>query len=127
MVEGREAMDPPHWVRGAQDRYRTGEAYPVGACRRGCENDRGSGIEKFPTVMLADSKRVQANLIGVLDLLHQVAQPNRRVDRSAGVVVRRCEAVNADLQLRPRPILPGGAGPRAPSRSLHWPVVTAPG
>jgi len=33
-------------------------------------NDRGSGIEKFPTVMLADSKRVQANLIGVLDLLH---------------------------------------------------------
>jgi hypothetical protein len=30
----------------------------------------GAESRKFPTVMLADSKRVQANLIGVLDLLH---------------------------------------------------------
>ena len=45
----------------------------------------------------ADSKRVQPNLIGVLDLLHQVAQPVRRADRKTGVVVRGCEAVNSNL------------------------------
>jgi hypothetical protein len=56
-------------------------------------------------VVFADSKDVQANLIGMFDLLDQVAQTIRRVDGKAGVVVCRCEAIDANLHLWSRPTL----------------------
>jgi hypothetical protein len=37
------------------------------------ENDRRGGIEVLPTVVFADSKYVQANLIGMFDLFDQIA------------------------------------------------------
>jgi hypothetical protein len=68
----------------------------VRSCRRRSENDRGGGIEVLPTVVFADAKHVQANLIGVFDLFDQVAQ-TVRVDCKACVVVCRCEAIDANL------------------------------
>lgn len=52
-------------------------------------------------MVFADAKRVQPNLIGVFDLFDQVAQTLRRADRTAGVIVCRREAINADFHLRP--------------------------
>jgi hypothetical protein len=55
-------------------------------------------------VVFADSKHVQANLIGVLDLLDQVAQTVRCADRKAVVGVCRREAIDTNLHLsRPTP------------------------
>jgi hypothetical protein len=48
-------------------------------------------------MVLPDSKDVQADLIGVLDLLDQVPEPVRGVHGAAGFVVRRCEAINPNL------------------------------
>jgi hypothetical protein len=50
-------------------------------------------------MVFADSKYVQPNLIGVFDLLDQVAQAFRRTDRKAGVVERRREAIDANLHV----------------------------
>ena len=66
----------------------------VRSCRRPSENDRRGGIEVLPTVVFADSKHVQANLIGMFDLFDQVAQTVRRVHGKAGVDVWRCEAID---------------------------------
>jgi hypothetical protein len=77
----------------------------VRSCRRRSENDRRGGIEVLPTVVFADSKHVQANLISMFDLFDQVAQTIRRVDGKAGVVVCRCEAIDANLHLWSRPTL----------------------
>ena len=65
--------------------------------RRRAEDDGGGGVEVLGAVVLADSEDVQPDLIGVLDLLDQVAQPIRRRDLAAGVGVRGREAVDADL------------------------------
>jgi hypothetical protein len=43
-------------------------------------------------------------LIGVLDLLDQVAQTLRCTERSAGVGVRRREAIDADLNTIPQTV-----------------------
>jgi hypothetical protein len=48
-------------------------------------------------MVLADAKDVQTNLIGMLDLFDQVAQPVRRAHRKAGLIVCRCKAINSDL------------------------------
>jgi hypothetical protein len=48
-------------------------------------------------MVLADAERIQANLIGMFDLLDQVGKTDRRTNRTAGVIVRRSEAINADL------------------------------
>jgi hypothetical protein len=59
----------------------------------------GGGIEVLPTVVFADSKHVQANLIGMLDLFNQIAQAIRRAHRKTGVVVCRCEAIDTNVHL----------------------------
>lgn len=48
-------------------------------------------------MVLADSEDIESNLIGVLDLLDQVAQTLRWTERSAGVGVRRGEAIDSDF------------------------------
>jgi hypothetical protein len=50
-------------------------------------------------MVFADAKRVQPNLIGVFDLFDQVAETVGRAHRATGVVVRRRETINADLQV----------------------------
>jgi hypothetical protein len=46
-------------------------------------------------MVFADSKHIQSNLIGVFDLFDQVAEPLGSTERTAGVSVRRREAINA--------------------------------
>ena len=66
--------------------------------RRGAEDDRRRGIEEIALRWCSPMpKTIESDLIGVLDLLDQVAQAVRRTDRAAGVVMRRCEAIDADL------------------------------
>jgi hypothetical protein len=48
-------------------------------------------------MVFADAKRVQTHLIGVLDLLDQIAQTLLWAHRATAVVERGGEAVNADL------------------------------
>ena len=48
-------------------------------------------------MMFSDSEDIESNLVGVLDLLDQVTQALRWAQRPAGVIVRRRETINADL------------------------------
>ena len=50
----------------------------LGALGRGREQHRRRRGQEIRPVMLADAEHLQADLIGQLDLLHQVAQPLRR-------------------------------------------------
>jgi hypothetical protein len=50
-------------------------------------------------MMLSDSEDVESNLVRMLDLLDKVAQALRCAERAAGVIVRRREAINANLHL----------------------------
>ncbi len=61
----------------------------------------GGGIGVFAALVRTDAKYVQPNLIGMFDLLDQVAPTLRCADRNAGVVVRRREAIDADPPRRP--------------------------
>src|SRR6266566_2271971 len=71
---------------------------PAPGPRRRCgENHRRGGVEVIPPVMLSNSKDVEPYLIGMLDLLDQVAHAVRRADRQARLVVCRCKAVDANL------------------------------
>jgi hypothetical protein len=51
--------------------------------------------------MFSDSEDIQSNLIGELDLLDQVAQALRFIDRPAAVIVRRREAIDPDFHSPP--------------------------
>ena len=102
-IERGEILEHPHRIGRAQDRHRTGETYAARSCRRGAENDGRSGVEEVLTMMFADSEDIESDLIGVFDLLEQVAQALRWTDRTAGVIVRRREAINADLHSWPPP------------------------
>ena len=46
-----------------------------------CEHDRGRGDGEVGAVVLADAEDVEADLVGELDLLDEVAQPLLRADR----------------------------------------------
>ena len=50
-------------------------------------------------MVLADAEHLEADLIGELDLFHQIAEPLRRRQRPAGRRVRRVldKRVDADL------------------------------
>jgi hypothetical protein len=72
-IEGGELLKDPHRVGCAQDRDGTRETDALRSCRRRSENDRRGGIEELPAVVFPDSKYIQTNLIGVLDLFDQVA------------------------------------------------------
>ena len=60
---------------------------------------RRRGGEKIRPVMLADAEHFEADLVGQLDLFHQVAQPLRRIEQLAGRRVGRVldERVDADF------------------------------
>ena len=44
------------------------------------EHDRGRGDDEVRAMVLAHAEDVEADLVGELDLLHQVAQPLLRAD-----------------------------------------------
>ena len=60
---------------------------------RRAEHDRGRRDGEVRPVVLADAEDVEPDLVGELDLLHQIAQPLRRV--GAGTELR--ERVDPDL------------------------------
>ena len=50
-------------------------------------------------MVFAYSKCIQADLIGMFDLLNQVEQTVRRADPEAAIRVRCSEAIDTDLQI----------------------------
>src|SRR5437868_3380479 len=68
-------------------------------------------------MVLTHPEYVQTGLIRVFDLFQQIAQAIRRVDRDAGLVHRRCEAVDSYFHLQTintycLGIVPGGNATR---------------
>lgn len=84
-------------VGGAQHRDGARQANATGACSRGAQNDRRRRIQVLLTVVLADPKDIETDLVSVRNLFDQVAQPLCRGYSTAALVVRRRETVDADL------------------------------
>ena len=82
-IEGGEVLKGAHRVLGAQHRDRAGQTNAVRPCRGGTENDRRRGIQKLTTVVFANAKRVQADRVGMFDLLDQVSQTIHPPTRSS--------------------------------------------
>jgi len=61
-----------HRVLGAQHGDRAGQTNALRPTR-GAENDGRSRIQKLATVVFPNAKRVQADLVGMLDLLDQLS------------------------------------------------------
>jgi len=98
-VERREFLEHTNRVGSTQHRHRTRESDGLRA-RRGRAEDHGrSGVEELAAVVLSNAKRIQPELIGVLDLLDQIAQTVGCADRAAVLGERRREAVDADFHL----------------------------
>src|SRR5262249_32509526 len=96
-IDRREVLERAHRVFRAEDGH--GARQPNLSRSNGCraEDDRRRRIEKLPAMVLADAEHVESDFVGVLDLLDELAQPLRRVDRAAVLVERRGKAVNAYL------------------------------
>ena len=62
-------------VGGAQHRDGARQTNATGACSGGAENDRRRRIQVLLTVVLADPKDIQTDLVRMLNLFNQVAQP----------------------------------------------------
>jgi hypothetical protein len=100
-VEGGEVLEDADWVGGAEDGDGGGEADAFGAGGGGGEDDGGGGVEEVGAVVLADTDDVEADLIGVLDLVEEVAHlvDGCGGDVGEGVWNDGGEAVEADLHL----------------------------
>src|SRR5262249_54496694 len=98
-VERRELLEHAHRVGGAQHRDRTGQTDLPGARRRRRENQRRRRIEIVLAVMLADSKHVESDLIGALDLLDELAYAVGRTYATALLEVGRCETIDTNLHI----------------------------
>ena len=68
-VERGEVLKRAHGVLGAQHRDRAGQTNALRPCRGGAENDGRSRVQELASVVLANAKRVQADLVGMFDLL----------------------------------------------------------
>jgi hypothetical protein len=62
----------PHWILGAQNGHRAGQANPLGAHRRRAQNDRRRRIEKLAPVMFANAEHVETHLVCMHDLFDQL-------------------------------------------------------
>jgi hypothetical protein len=67
--------------------------------RGGDQDDGRCGIQKLATMMFADSERVQPDLVGVFDLLHQLSEPLHRGSQRG--CSRRRRRRNVAERLRP--------------------------
>src|SRR5437899_6999046 len=119
-VEGCEFLEQTNRVNGAQHRHRTREPDGLRARRGRTEDDGRGGIEELAAVVLPNAKRIQPELIGVLDLLDQIAQTVGCADRAA-VLGERCrEAVDTDFHVflqGTRPSRPRGLATRFDRRA----------
>ena len=102
-VEGGELLEDADGIGGAEDGDGAGETDLRGAGGRGGEDDGGGGIEVLLAVVLAETEGVEADLVGEFDLLKEVTEALGGCGGDAGGWVRNCgcEAVDADLHLRP--------------------------
>ena len=77
-VEGREFLEDPHRIRGAQYGHRARQADGLcpGCC--GGEDDRRRGFEKFGPVVFADPENVEPDAVGQFDFPEQVRHAIRR-------------------------------------------------
>jgi hypothetical protein len=50
-------------------------------------------------MMFPDSKHIQANLVGELNLFDQIQQTFRWIDGEAGIIMSRCETIDSHLHL----------------------------
>jgi hypothetical protein len=73
-VEGREALEHPDRIVGAQHGHGARQADPFRALGGGGQHDGRSGDDIVGAVMLAEAEHVQADLIRQLDLLDEIAQ-----------------------------------------------------
>jgi hypothetical protein len=96
-IDRGEILKDPHRIGSAQDGDGAGQANALRSGSRGAENDCGSGVQELPTVVFTDAKRIQTDLIGVLDLLDQIAQTLLWTHRATAVVKGGREAVNTYL------------------------------
>jgi hypothetical protein len=80
-----EILEDAHGVVGAEHGDGAGEADALGLyCRRG-EHDGGRGDEEVGAVVLADAKYVEPELVGKLDLLHQLLHPLAGADAAGQI------------------------------------------
>jgi hypothetical protein len=100
-IERREILKHTHRIRRAEYCHGAGEANAGRARCGGSEDDRGRGVQEVLAVMLADSEDIESALIGVFDLLDEIPKALRGAQRPAAFVVRRREAVNANLNEPP--------------------------
>ena len=77
-VERREVLEDAHRVVGAEHGDRAGEPDPLRARGGRGEHDGRRRDGEVGPVVLADAEDVEADLVGQLDLLEQVAQPLAR-------------------------------------------------
>ncbi len=82
-VEGREALEDPDGIVGAQDRDGGSEADPLRAPGDRCEHHLRRRDGELVTVMLADAEEVEPQPIRELGFRHHVAQHLRVWERSA--------------------------------------------
>ncbi len=75
-------------IVGGKDRDGAGQADVLGARRRRGEYHSRRGGDEILPVVLADAEDVETDLIGQLDLLHQVSEPLDGVDPLAGQRIR---------------------------------------
>jgi len=97
-VEGREVLEDTDRIVGAEHGDRAREADRGRSFGRRGEHDSRGGDSELGPVVLADAEHVEADLVGELDLLEQVAQPLRRRDRPAGCRVGRHFREGVDAQ-----------------------------
>ena len=147
-VERRELLEHADGIVGAEHGDGAGEADPLGALGRGGEHHGRGGDGEVGTVVLADPEDVEADLVGELDLLDQVAQAllgaddrparprgspprrcRRRVPRAAPVVVGSVHPARQGTRARSRRASSGAESSMTSSRST-WTastnVVSAP-
>jgi hypothetical protein len=97
-VEGRKALEHPDRIVGAQHGYGAREADPFRALGGGRQHDGRGGDHIVGPVMFAEAEHVQADLIGQLDLLDEIAQALRRGDPIFGDSIFRQLAEGIDTK-----------------------------
>jgi len=79
----------------------TRQADAVRTDHRGAKNHGRCGVDRLPPMVFADTKRVESDLVGMLDVLDELPQPLGRIHGTAVLVERGSEAINPDLQGAP--------------------------
>ena len=98
-VDGREVLEDAHRVVGTEHGHGAREPDTFGASCRRRHHDRRRRHDEVGSVMLADTEHVEPELIGELDLGHQVPHALFGADRATrlGIGVELREGEQADL------------------------------